>query len=123
MSNLKNVEALIARGDLIAASHLLDARGATQSDNPRELVVASRLWCLRGRFADARELLDRALHADRPVVFEAITDPDVPTLPPHITLEQAKNFTASLLKGDPNEGGIFKQAVKGMVDSILPHKS
>src|SRR5207237_4052720 len=26
---------------------------------------------------------ERALSADRPVVFEAITDPDVPTLPPH----------------------------------------
>ncbi|CAN7699567.1 tetratricopeptide repeat protein [Paraburkholderia terricola] len=73
MSNLKNVEALIARGDLIAASHLLDARGATQSDNPRELVVASRLWCLRGRFADARELLDRALHAD-PTNVEALIE-------------------------------------------------
>jgi pyruvate dehydrogenase (quinone) len=69
--------------------------------------------------ADAWE---RALRADRPVVFEAITDPDVPTLPPHITLQQAKNFTESLLKGDPDEGGIVKQAVKGMMDSILPHK-
>jgi pyruvate dehydrogenase (quinone) len=64
---------------------------------------------------------DRAFSADRPVVLEAVTDPDVPTLPPHITLEQAKNFTTSLLKGDPNEGGILRQAVKGMVDSILPH--
>src|SRR5581483_4331102 len=34
---------------------------------------------------------DEALHSDRPVVLEAITDPDVPTLPPHISLEQAKN--------------------------------
>ena len=65
---------------------------------------------------------DRAFTADRPVVFEAITDPNVPTLPPHITLEQAKNFTESLLKGDPEEGGILKQAVKGMMDSILPHR-
>jgi pyruvate dehydrogenase (quinone) len=65
---------------------------------------------------------DRAFRADRPVVFEAITDPDVPTLPPHITLQQAKHFTESLLKGDPDEGGILKQAVKGVMDSILPHK-
>jgi len=64
---------------------------------------------------------DRALSSDRPVVLEAITDPDVPTLPPHITLEQAKHFTMSLLKGDPNEGGIIKQAVKGMVQSFVPH--
>ena len=26
------------------------------------------------------------------------------------------------LRSDPNEGGIFKQAVKGMMDSILPHR-
>ena len=64
---------------------------------------------------------DRALGSDRPVILEAITDPDVPTLPPHITLEQARKFTMTLLKGDPNEGGIVKQAVKGMVESLIPH--
>jgi pyruvate dehydrogenase (quinone) len=64
---------------------------------------------------------DRALSSDRPVVLEAVTDPDVPTLPPHITLEQARNFTKSLLKGDPDEGGIVKQAVKEMVQSLIPH--
>jgi pyruvate dehydrogenase (quinone) len=45
----------------------------------------------------------------------------VPTLPPHITLEQARHFTETLLKGDPNEGGILKQAVKGMVQGLMPH--
>src|SRR5205809_3056928 len=43
---------------------------------------------------------DRALNADRPFVFEAITDPDVPPMPPHITLAQAKAFGSSVLKGD-----------------------
>ncbi|HET9124550.1 MAG TPA: thiamine pyrophosphate-requiring protein, partial [Solirubrobacteraceae bacterium] len=42
-----------------------------------------------------------ALAADRPVLIEAITDPEVPPLPPHITVEQAKNFMYSLLGGDP----------------------
>ncbi len=65
---------------------------------------------------------DRALHADRPCVIEAITDPNVPTLPPHISLKQAKNFASALLKGDPEQGGILRQAVKGMVESIVPHK-
>ena len=32
----------------------------------------------------------RRSRADRPVVLEAITDPEVPPLPPHITLEQAQ---------------------------------
>ena len=43
----------------------------------------------------------RRLRSDRPVVLEAITDPDVPTLPPHITLEQAKNFATSAAQGRP----------------------
>jgi pyruvate dehydrogenase (quinone) len=64
---------------------------------------------------------EQALAADRPCVLDVVTDPDVPTLPPHITLKQAKNFASALLKRDPEEGGIIKQAVKGMVDTLLPH--
>ena len=69
--------------------------------------------------ADAWE---RALASDRPVVLEAITDPDTPPLPPHISLEQAKHFTETILRGDPNEAGIVKQAVKGMVAALTPKK-
>jgi pyruvate dehydrogenase (quinone) len=64
---------------------------------------------------------DQALKADRPCVLEAITDPDTPTLPPHITFKQARSFAAALLKGDPREGGIITQAMKGVVEGILPH--
>ncbi len=35
---------------------------------------------------------DEALSADRPVILEAYADPNVPPLPPHITLKDAKNF-------------------------------
>ncbi len=55
---------------------------------------------------------EQALTADRPVVLEAITDPEVPTLPPHITLEQAKNFMASVLKGDHARGSMLRGAMK-----------
>ena len=64
---------------------------------------------------------DQALRADRPCVLEAITDPDTPTLPPHITFKQAKAFASALLKGDPREAGIITQAVKGVVEGIMPH--
>ena len=63
----------------------------------------------------------QALAANRPCVLEAITDPDVPTLPPHISLKQARMFATALLKGDPNEGGIIRQAVKGVMEGIMPH--
>ena len=63
---------------------------------------------------------DRALSSDRPVVLECVTDPDTPTLPPHITMEMAYKFSRSLLQGDPNEGGVIKQAVKGMIQTLVP---
>ena len=66
---------------------------------------------------------DEALRADRPVVLEAITDPDVPPLPPHITLDQAKAFTSSVLKGDVDRLGIAKQAVKEIVAGVVPGRS
>ncbi len=64
---------------------------------------------------------EQALGADRPVVLEAVTDPNVPPLPPHITLKEAKNFAASVLKGDPERAGVIKQAVKGMVAALTPN--
>jgi pyruvate dehydrogenase (quinone) len=65
---------------------------------------------------------DEALAAERPCIVEAITDPDVPPLPPHITLENAKKFTSTLLQGDPNEGGIIRKVAREVGESILPHR-
>jgi pyruvate dehydrogenase (quinone) len=65
---------------------------------------------------------DEALSSDRPVVLEASTDPDVPTLPPHITFEQAKEYTSALLKRDPEEAGIIRQSAKDLLAGLLPHK-
>ena len=63
---------------------------------------------------------DRALTADRPVVFEAITDPEVPPLPPHITLEQAKALSSALVAGDENAGRIIRQSFKQKAQEFLP---
>ena len=65
---------------------------------------------------------ERALSSDRPVVYEAITDPEVPTLPPHITFEEAKKFTESMLKGDPDWRGMVRGAFRDAVESFIPHK-
>ncbi len=64
---------------------------------------------------------DEALSSKQPVVINAYTDPDVPPLPPHITLEQAKAFTFSMLKGDPDRAGVVKQSFKEMIEGIVPH--
>jgi pyruvate dehydrogenase (quinone) len=63
---------------------------------------------------------DEALASDRPVVYEAVTDPEVPPLPPHITIEQAKALTSALLKGDPSAGEIVKQSFKQKAQEFLP---
>jgi pyruvate dehydrogenase (quinone) len=65
---------------------------------------------------------DEALASDRPVVYEAPTDPEVPTLPPHITFEEAKNFMESMIKGDPDAPGMIRGAFKEAMATFLPHK-
>jgi pyruvate dehydrogenase (quinone) len=55
---------------------------------------------------------DEALSADCPVVYEAITDANVPPLPPHIKLEQAKGFASALLKRDPDARAIVRQSLR-----------
>ncbi|MFZ0388328.1 MAG: thiamine pyrophosphate-requiring protein [Solirubrobacteraceae bacterium] len=61
---------------------------------------------------------DEALAAGTPVLIEAITDPEVPPLPPHITFDQA-NKMAHALPGDPARGEIMRQAIKGKVDELI----
>jgi pyruvate dehydrogenase (quinone) len=86
----------------------------------------AELLGLKGIFIDHPDQVasawNEAFAADRPVVVEAFTDPDVPPLPPHISLKQAKAFTSTLLKGDPDEGGILKQTAKQIAEELLPHR-
>jgi pyruvate dehydrogenase (quinone) len=63
---------------------------------------------------------DMALSAGRPVVLEAVTDPEVPPLPPHITVEQAKAISSALLKGDPGARGVIRQTLRDKVEDFLP---
>ncbi|MGY4479991.1 thiamine pyrophosphate-requiring protein [Bradyrhizobium sp. USDA 3364] len=81
---------------------------------------------LRGIFVDRPDLVgpawDQALESNVPVVLEVKTDPEVPPLPPHITLEQAKNFSIALAKGDPNEVGVIRGAARQVLETILPGK-
>jgi pyruvate dehydrogenase (quinone) len=61
---------------------------------------------------------DQAFASDRPFVIDAVTDPNVPPLPPHITIAQAKSFTSALLRGDVETLGLLKQTMKEMAASI-----
>lgn len=81
---------------------------------------------LRGIFVDQPEDLgaawDEALAADRPVLLEVKTDPEIPPLPPHLTFEQVKNFTSMLAKGDPNQSAAIRGTVRQMLSSVLSGK-
>ncbi len=66
------------------------------------------------------EAWTEALAADRPVLIEAITDPSVPPLPPHITIEEAKSFVSSVVGGDPQAGSMIIQSAKEKLEEFLP---
>jgi pyruvate dehydrogenase (quinone) len=63
---------------------------------------------------------DDALEADRPCVIEAITDPEVPPLPPHITIEQARMFMSAVRRGDPNARQMIVQSFRQKLAEYLP---
>ncbi len=64
---------------------------------------------------------DQALAATRPVVYEVLTDPEVPTLPPHISFDQAVKFSESLIR-DSAAPSMLRGAFKDAVESFIPHK-
>jgi pyruvate dehydrogenase (quinone) len=63
---------------------------------------------------------DEALAADRPCVLEALTDPEVPPLPPHITLKQAESFMKAIIGGDPDARRMIRQSFGQKVLEFLP---
>jgi pyruvate dehydrogenase (quinone) len=83
----------------------------------------AELLGFRGLRVDSPEAVgpawDEALAADVPVVFEAVTDPEVPPLPPHIEFEQAKNLARALARRDPASGSIIRQALKGKLAEFV----
>jgi pyruvate dehydrogenase (quinone) len=62
---------------------------------------------------------DEALASDGPVLIEAITDPEVPPLPPHISFEQAKEMALAMAKGDPNRGRIIRNSLRGKLAEFI----
>ena len=80
---------------------------------------------LKGIFVDDPEKIgaawDEALAADRPVILEIYADPNVPPLPPHITLKDAKNFM-SMMTDEPELGSVLKGSAKQLLAGILPGK-
>lgn len=85
----------------------------------------AELLGLKGIYVDNPDQVgaawEEALSADRPVILEARTDPNVPPLPPHITLKQAKAFLSSL-PTEPELASVILGSAKEMLASVLPGK-
>ena len=62
---------------------------------------------------------EQALAANRPVLVEAFTDPEVPPLPPHIEIVQAKHLIESIVKGDPDRWEVIKESAKQMWAGVV----
>ncbi|MBR8435282.1 thiamine pyrophosphate-requiring protein [Burkholderia cenocepacia] len=79
---------------------------------------------LKGIYVDDPEQLgaawDEALASDRPVVLEVKSDPEVPPLPPHVTLQQAKHFAETLVKGDAREANVIVETARQVLSAVLP---
>jgi pyruvate dehydrogenase (quinone) len=71
--------------------------------------------------ADIGPAFDHAFASGRPVVVDALADPSVPPLPPHINLKQAKAFASSIFKGDTNAWDMIRQTYKEVAENYLPH--
>lgn len=78
---------------------------------------------LKGIFVSDPEKIgaawDEALASDRPVILECYTDPNVPPLPPHITLKDAKNFM-TMTASEPELASVLKGSFRQILASVLP---
>jgi pyruvate dehydrogenase (quinone) len=81
-----------------------------------ELIGLEGIRCERGEEVSAA--WQAALDAGRPCVLEVVVDREVPPLPPHITLEQAKKMGMALIGGDEDAAGIMQKSLKGKLAEL-----
>src|SRR5947199_4132795 len=90
-----------------------------------EYAKYAELVGLKGIFCDSgdsmRAAWEEALAADRPVVLEVKTDPEIPPLPPHIKVEQAHKMAEAMVKGDPERAGVMEKSLRGKLTEFTEH--
>jgi len=77
---------------------------------------------LKGIFVDDPKDLasawETALSADRPVVLEVKTDPEIAPLPPHISFKEAKGFMMSMARDD-DAGHVIRDTARQIINKML----
>jgi pyruvate dehydrogenase (quinone) len=98
---------------------------STQSIPDLPYAKYAELLGLKGIFcndpANVGAAWDEALAADRPVILEFYTDPNVPPLPPHITLKDAEHFI-TMMPSEPELGSVLRNSFKALIATVLPNR-
>jgi pyruvate dehydrogenase (quinone) len=81
-----------------------------------ELLGFEGIYCEDGE--QVGSAWERALAAGRPCLLEVKVDPEVPPLPPHITLEQAEKMAKAMVKGDPERVGVMDKSLLGKLAEL-----
>jgi len=81
-----------------------------------ELVGFHGIYCESGDEVGAA--WDEALACGRPCVLEVKVDPEIPPLPPHIRLTQAKKMAEAMVKGDPERLGVMEKSLVGKLQEL-----
>jgi pyruvate dehydrogenase (quinone) len=55
---------------------------------------------------------EEALAHRGPVLYEAVTDPNMPPMPPQLRFDTLKNMTRAFVKGDPAARDIMRHAAR-----------
>ena len=53
-------------------------------------------------------------------MLDILADPNVPPLPPHITLAQARGFANALWSGEEERAGVIGGAARQILGRLLP---
>jgi pyruvate dehydrogenase (quinone) len=97
---------------------------ATQTIPDDRYADYARLIGLEGVRVESPDAIEaaweEAFSADRPFVIDAVVDPEVPPLPPHITIEQAKSLLSAVRGGDPGARRLIRESFKQKVLEFLP---
>ncbi|HWC38253.1 MAG TPA: thiamine pyrophosphate-requiring protein [Acidimicrobiales bacterium] len=62
----------------------------------------------------------RALTSHRPALLDIYSDPDVPPIPPHATVDEVKAVGKAMLSGDEDTSGVVRTGVKHKIQEFLP---
>jgi len=70
--------------------------------------------------ADVGPAWQQAFAATRPMLLEMVTDPNVPPIPPHVTMKQARAYVSALMQGDPDATKVVIASLRETWDSLFP---